>query len=1104
MNIVKTQNRSVRSGISRQRDVIAEHTNIAGASLRVVRSACFALVMGTMPIVALAAFPSLAYGQASSSSDAVGKVTDSTGASVPRAMVHLVNNATGAERTATTNDSGDWSIPNLPPANYRVRVEKEGFKTSTIPSLDVEIGKTANGSVSLSVGERTETVEVSTLPPQLQTSEATVGQVIDQKQINDLPLNGRNVLQLATLAPGVSPPQQGQTGNPNRTGNRNLYITVDGGRGSSTNYVLDGTYIRSVRFNNMAMQPNVDTLQEFNLLRNSFSTEYGQGQAVVSMVTKSGSNQFHGTAYEFARNSVFDARNYFSRTGTKPDFTRHQYGGTLGFPIVKDKIFLFGGFEGLRTNRSTPQFGIFPTQAQLGTPNPTNTLAKIINPTVPVPNIDPNANNGNNYVNYQTTTDNYDQYTIRADQTLTPRNQLFERYIDFNSKEFIPSVQGGINNVLIGRNGVIGHTFLITPNIVNEVRAAYNQYYNWELGVPLNPGVNYASQEGLQFVSGLTTPSQYGRASIAITGFSTVSDQVTNQGGNENILSFGDSLSIVHGKNTFKMGFQYQNRRVILLADNNSTGSFSFSNCSATVCGAGQKINPTTNAYYTAMENYQRGYCTSSCNGNFGNTRGHYRDNTYGAFFSDVWQLGHGLTINAGLRWEYNSPFVEQNGLEGTLDPTVGKIKYSKVPAFIPAAFLPYVVTDSTYSPGILQSRRKGFGPRLGVAYETFPVTVFRVGGGIFFDNINTNELQFTRYAAPLYYQQSLSNIFVQNAFPDPRLGSAGLPAPFSVNPNNTMPYTYEWTASVQQDLGHGMIFELAYTASATRKLWKRYDQNMDLLFPGYTSSGGSNPTNAGVRPFPQFQHGILTSRNAATANFNGLSAKVEKRAKNGLYYLASYQWSKNLDNNSGEVEANDTSYSTNFGFDYSYSRFDVPHRAVISGGYDLPFGKGHNLLQSGIGNVLAGGWSVQPAVQLRSGYPFSVSRSGASFGTYTPGRVNLAPGKTVADAKKSNPSPNGWFDPSAFADPGGTLQGNVTRNVLRGPGTAQVDFSAIKNFMIFERLRTQFRAEAYNIINHPIFGQPASNISNRTTVGQIQSTSGDNRSIQLAVKVMF
>jgi Carboxypeptidase regulatory-like domain/TonB-dependent Receptor Plug Domain len=1087
--------------------------------LDTLRRTSFALLILAAPVVALNILVPSAFGQASSSSDVVGKVTDSSGATVPGATVHVINNATGAERTATTNDSGDWSVPNIPPANYRIRVEKQGFKTSQILSLDIEIGKAANGSVTLSVGGTTETVEVNTLPPQLQTQEATVGQVIDQKQINDLPLNGRNVLQLATLAPGVSPPQQGQTGNPNRTGNRNLYITVDGGRGSSTNYVLDGTYVRSVRFNNMSLQPNVDTLQEFNLLRNSFSTEYGQGQAVVSMVTKSGSNSIHGTAYEFARNSALDARNYFATSVTnpvKPAFTRHQYGGTVGFPLKKDKLFLFGGFEGLKTNRATPVYGVYPcpASANLGCPaamtysTPTYSLGQVVAPTFPVPQTQNGAATILGQYNYSatpTTTDNYNEYTIRADQTLSQRNSLFERYIDFNSSEFIPSVQGGINNILIGRNGVIGHTFLITSNIVNEVRFGYNEYYNFENGVPLSPGTNSASLEGLKFVSGLTNPTQYGRPSITITPFTAVLDNVTVQGGDENILSFGDSLSIVHGKNTFKMGFQFQNRRVILLADNNAAGAFTFGACSATACDSANQINPVTNAYYTAIENFQRGYCTSACNGNFGTTRGHYRDNTYGAFFSDVWQAGHGITINAGLRWEYNSPFVEQNGLEGTLDPTTGKIKYSKVPAFIPTAFQPYVITDSTYKPGIVKPNKKGFGPRIGVAYEPQSGTVFRVGGGVYFDNINTNELQFTRYAAPLYYQQSLTKQFVQNLFPDPTLGLAGLPAPFSVNPNNSTPYTFEYNASVQQDLGHGYILELAYTASATHKLWKRYDQNMDLLVPGYNSAGtGSNTTNVGVRPFTAFQHGILTTATAASASFQGGSVKVEKRAKNGLFLLGSYQWSKNEDNNSGEVEANDTSYSTNFAFDHSYARFDVRNRAAISGGYELPFGKGHDMLQKGIGNVLAGGWSLQPAVQLRGGYPFSVSRSGVTFGTYTPGRVNLAPGRSLRSAFLSSRSISQWFDASAFVDPGGTVQGNVTRNTLRGPGTAQVDLSAIKNFQIIERVRAQFRAEAYNIINHGIFSQPASNISTTSTVGKISSTSADNRSIQLGLKIIF
>ena len=1108
MAVLKFKSQDSRSeGSSLYREYTpAQNRKCEFAGFRILWRTSLALLIATSSGVVMTILTPPAFGQASSSSDAVGKVTDATGATVPGATVHVVNNATGAERTVTTNDAGEWSVPNLPPANYRVRVEKQGFKTSEIPSLDVEIGKAANGSMTLSVGGTNETIEVSTLPPQLQTQEATVGQVIDQKQINDLPLNGRNVLQLATLAPGVSPPQTGQTGNPGRFGTRSLYITVDGGRGSSTNYVLDGTYIRSVRFNNMSIQPNVDTLQEFNLLRNSFSTEYGQGQAVVSMVTKSGSNAIHGSVYEFARNSVFDARNYFATTGAKPDFRRHQYGGTVGFPIKKDKLFVFGGYEGLRTSRGTPLYAFYPTQDQLGTPDPSNKLAQVINPTIPVvtstTGIYPG---GNNYAAFQTTTDNYDEYTIRADQTLSSRNTLFERYVDFNSNQFLPSVQGGINNTLIGRNGVIGHTFVITPTIVNEMRVGYNQYFNFENGVGYKPGTNYASLEGLKFVTGLTDATQYGRSNVTITGFTNFFDNVTNQGGNENIISAGDSLSIVKGSHTLKLGFQFQNRRVILLADNNATGAFTFGNCSATACDSANKINPVTGAFYTALENYRRGYCTASCNGNFGTTRGHYRDNTYGAFVSDVWQVGHGLTVNAGLRWEYNAPFVEQNRLEGTLDPTVGKIKYSKIPAFIPAAFLPYVVTDSTYSPGIIKPNKKGFGPRLGIAYEARPGTVFRAGGGVYFDNINTNELQFTRYAAPLYYQQSLSNQFVQNLFPDPALGSAGLPAPFSIRPNNSTPYTLEWTASLQQDLGHNVILELAYTASASHKLWKRYDQNMDLLFPGVNANGGSNATNSGVRPYPQFQHGILTSATAASANFNGGSAKVEKRAKNdSLFVLASYQWSKNLDNNSGEVEANDTSYSTNFAFDHSYARFDVRHRAVISGGYELPFGTGRALLQHGIGNALAGGWSLQPAVQLRTGYPFSPSRSGPTFGTYTPGRVNLAPGRTLQSAFKSKPSPSSWFDPTAFVDPGPTLQGNVTRNTLRGPGTAQVDLSGIKTFPIYERVHAQFRAEAYNIINHGIFAQPAANISTPNTVGRISATSADNRSIQLAVKLLF
>jgi hypothetical protein len=1160
----------------------------------------FGLVLAGAPVLFLASATGVGYAQASSSSDA-------TGATIPGALIHLINNGTRAERTTTTNNAGEWSIPNLPPANYSVRVEKQGFRTSVISSLDVEIGKTANGSVTLSVGGTTETVEVNTLPPQLQTEEATVGQVIDQKQINDLPLNGRNVLQLASLAPGVSPAQTGQTGSPAQTGTRSLYITVDGGRGNSTNYVLDGTYVRSVRFNNMSLQPDVDALQEFNLLRSTFSTEYGQGQAVVSMVTKSGTNKWHGTAYEFARNAMFDARNYFAPAystvggqrifNPKPDFYRHQFGATLGFPIIKDKLFMFGAYEGQRSQKGTVLTALFPTQSELAgnwtstSPVPTgysatnpagftvtNKVAQVLNPTYPVVTSDAATILGtSNYSVTQPFVDNYDQYTLRGDVTLSSKHTMFGRYVNFNSSQTSPQASGSAtSNPLLGRNAVLGDTYLITSKIVNEARIGWNEFYNITLGVlqSAGPNGNWATAEGLQNVTALTSPRQNGRASFGIQGFSNVGDGSGDQGGHENVISIGDTLSDVLGKHTLKVGFQGQNRRLWQIADNNSRGTATFDNCTAATYKAG--YTPTgpddsTNVvsvgncpigykYYTVngqsflynkFQNYARGVCTSGCNGNAGTTLGHYRDNTYGAFINDIWNVGHGLTVNLGLRWEYNQPFHEQNGLEGSLDPSTGLITFSKIPAIIPKAYLPYIDTQHTYQPGIIQPFKKGFMPRIGVAYEAHRGTVVRAGYGIYFDNLNTNELQFTRYAAPLYYQQSFSNYLVNGGtynvngvpfnqpalYPDPTTSTV-LPAPFSIFPFNKQPLTQEWNASLQQDLGHGMILEMAYTGSNSHHMWKRYDQNMYIQYPFQV------PTTF-VRPYPQFGNGILTSSTLGSANFNGGSVKLEKRASKGFYYLGSYQWSKNLDNISGEAGANDSSYATTTAFDHSYSNFDTRSRAVFSGGYELPFGKGKAFLQGPVSTAILGGWSFQPAVQLRSGYPFNISGSGCNFANYIGCRVFLAPGRSVASSYKTRQTRgiSNWFDPTAFSqDPYGptvcapgqkctgtystgtaanvdcttsttycsvarpfaSMQGWVTRNVGRGPGTVSFDLSAIKNFRINERLTTQFRAEAYNVINHGIFSNPSGAIGTPTSVGRITGTSMDNRSIQLAVKVLF
>ncbi|MEK6399071.1 MAG: TonB-dependent receptor, partial [Terriglobus sp.] len=494
-----------------------------------------------------------------------------------------------------------------------------------------------------------------------------------------------------------------------------------------------------------------------------------------------------------------------------------------------DKLFVFGGYEGLRSQRDTVLLGLFPTKNQLAGGNtptaaPTVSLtskaAIVLNPTYPTVTTDQAVVGlaGNNYSFTAPFQDNYDQYTVRGDYTINTKNTLFGRYINYDSNQVTPLVNGSSNATpLLGRNAVLGDTHLFGKSIVNEARIGWNEFYNITLGVlqSAGPGGNWATAEGLNNLTAATSPRQNGRAAFGITGFTNVGDGGGDQGGHENVISAGDTISDVIGKHTLKVGFQYQNRRLWQIADNNARGAATFDNCSATVCDPANKTNPATGTFYTKFENYARGYCTSGCNGNAGTTLGHYRDNTYGAFINDIWQIGHGLTINAGMRWEYNSPFVEQNGLEGSLDPTTGKVTFSKLPATIPQAYLNAGIIDTTrtYRPGILQPQKKGFMPRVGIAYQATPSTVIRAGYGIYLENLNTNELQFTRYAAPLYFQQAFSNVFTNNLFPDP-LTTTQIPSPFSIRPDNGRPLTQEWNFSLQQDLGHGVVMEIAYTGS--------------------------------------------------------------------------------------------------------------------------------------------------------------------------------------------------------------------------------------------------------------------------------------------------
>jgi len=1064
----------------------------------VVKSVTTALL--SLPLLCLFSLPVATNAQESTVSGIVGQVTDPTQAAIAGAIVHVINVDTNAERVTESNAQGEFSVPNLPPARYKITVEKPGFATAVVEPFDLRVGETARRAVTLQVGSVNQTVEVTAQVPLLQTESGSVGQVVTEKQIEELPLNGRNLVQLATLSAGVSPRQNLQRGG-TQYGTRNEYVQVEGGRDGSTNYVIDGVYVRSLRFNNLSLQPSIDTIQEFNVLRNSYSSEYGQGRAVVTAVTKSGTNSFHGTLYEFIRNSDLDARNFFA--AVKPAYRRNQFGGTAGGPVIKNKFFIFGGYEGLRTVQGQPFLGSVPNPQFLtgnfsslpvsqwpkdpstGAAFPNGIIpstrisqfAQVLTPTIPAPN---NPGSANNYLINKAFRDNYDTVTFRADQVLSSKHSLFERYIWYNASQIQPSTFSSTNFPQSGQNLSVGDTYTITSKLVNELRLGYNRAY--ALDAPQNFGTtNWVQQEGLHNLAGATDPIDLGRSSFAISGYSTQGEGTITQGATENIYSLSDGVSYVFGRHTLTTGVQLQNRRFYQITEVPPRGSFTF------------------NGQFTgnSIADYLLGYC-STCQGALGSSRSDYNDNTASFYVNDIFQVNSRFTFNWGIRYEYIGVFKEEANQEAAFDPKLGKIGYHVVPANIPPALAPLIINQNNFYPaGIIKPDLNNWAPRLGIAYRVTDSTVIRSGFGVFYDNNNLNELQFTRLLAPFYvsytYQPPVNSpVSVNTLFPSLNQVTT-LPAPFSVDPSNATPYVIEWNFGIQQSFHRNFLFELTYTGSEGHKFSKRWNQN------AATSFSSTVPLINRI-PFPSWQPGILTSSNMGNSSFNGLSARLEKRYSAGLYFLSSFQWSKNEDNGSGEVDANDTAYSTNFNLDWALSNYDQRYRATESVGYELPFGHGKQWLNDrGLATAVLGNWQIESIVTLLSGFHFTPSGANVcNCGSYVPQRVNF----TGTPWQLANPTPNLWYNPLAFTEPALGYQGVVGRNVVLGPGFQTFDISAIKNFVPVERLRVQFRAEFFNIFNHPNFGTPDMSITDKQA-GAI-SSAYDGRDIQFGLKLIW
>ena len=1053
------------------------------------------LRLSLLPL-ALVCFCSIAMTQELTTGSMVGVVKEESGAIVSGASVTVINRATGAQRSATSGETGEFSIPGLAPALYNVKVEKQGFRAYLVEGLELKINQVARLEVRLQVGAITEAVTVTGGAALLETDTSAVGQVIDSQRVRELPLNGRNLTQLAALSAGLSS-KSFERGT--QYGGRDQYVTVEGGRDSSTNYLIDGVMARSLRFNNLSLQLNIDAVQEFKVNRNSFSAEFGQGQSVVTAVTRSGSNEIHGNVYEFLRNDNLDARKFFD--AQKPEFRRNQFGATAGGPIISGKAFFFGAYEGLREAKGITLFGavmdprlltgdlssisttiIDPMTGQPFTGNriPQNSIssfAKGYNKYFPAPN---NAG-ANNFRRVENFLDSYNSVTGRFDQNLSSRHTLFERYVWYEGSRISPGTFTNTDNPQRGQNLSVQSTVTVTPQLVNEFKLGYNRAIHFVL--PINPGGNPVQELGIKNLAGSVDPIDFGVPAVNITGFSNPGNGGITQGSIENIYTVADNLSRVFGSHTFKVGVELQHRRFFHITEVPPRGAFTFT---------GQYTG-------NAIADYLLGL-PSTAGGAAGSSRSNYRSNFLGLFAQEDWRVNQRLTLNLGLRYEYGAPWKEQSNQEGFFDPVTGLITYNKLPANIPSALKGlFNAKEGLVPAGILQPDKNNFAPRIGLAWRPLgDKTVIRAGFGVFYDNVNLNELQFTRLVAPFYANFTLINsrprpdIFMDNLFPSLNQ-IARFPAPFSVDPNNRTPYALEYNLNIQRQLGKNWVLEIGYSGSNSHKLWKRFNQNQAEF-----DRTGTIPLQNRL-PFPQFDAGILTSANDANGHYNGGFVKMEKRYSNGLFLLSSYTFSKSIDNNSGEIEANDTRDRHNKRLDRGRSRFDQRHRFGASFGYELPFGPGKRFLDvKGVAGFLTGGWNIQGILSLASGFPFSVTAANVhNTGSFIPQYANR-----VGDGKLENPTPTRWFDLSAFTQPSLGTQGNAARNILDGPGYKNFDFSVTKNNRLTERVNLQFRAEFFNIANHPNFGLPNGNISN-TARGTITSVA-DGRDIQLGLKLIW
>lgn len=1010
----------------------------------------------------LAAFSSSAFAQ--STATLQGSVTDQSGAVVAGAKVIVRNQATGFERIVQTDSDGNYQAASLPPGVYRVETQAQGFGPQAITDLALEVSRIVVQNFQLKVGALTQEVNVATDTQVVETATVTVGQVINQKTVQEIPLNGRHFVDLGLLIPGsVTPPQNGFLTAPLR-GQGSFAFNTAGAREDTVNFMINGINLNDMVQNQITFQPSINTVQEFKVDNSTYSAEYGRNSgAIVNIATRSGTNEFHGEAFEFIRNDVLDARNFFDRCpsanpnckgGGRPPFKRNQFGAALGGPIFKDKTFFFFSYEGLRQRQGlTLPVATVPTAAQRAAV--TDPVVRELLELIPLPNFGANGFTGSG-----TAPVDLDQWTVDVSHTLGANDRLHGYYAIQRDKRGEPTLQGntipGFGDTRQSRRQILtlNETHTFGPTLVNEARFGFNRIFiTFTPNAQLNPA-------DFGIVNGINEPIGLPQINVAGANFNFGGPNGFPQGRGDVTVAVSDTLSYLRGRHSFKFGGEL--RRFYNNNFAQTVGSFGFANLT-------DFLNGQANAFAATL----------------GNQSSSIVQGALGVFAQDSLKVKPNFTLELGLRYDWLMSPSERYDRFVVFDPATNSL--NRVGAGI----------DEIYQ------ANHAIQPRLGFAWDPFKdgKVSIRAGYAILADQPVTNLITGTATNPPLAdprnFSPPASNQGLRTTFGNALSAAAAVGlAPNSVDHDFKNAYTQSWNLNVQHEVTPTLGVMIGYFGSKGTHL--RIQRNINQFRNGarlFTTLSSDSPILPG-----RGLGNIFENSSAGNSTYNALWVAANKRLSRGLQFNASYTFSKSIDYNSLNSQGVVVQDSLNIRGDRGLSDFDARHRFVINWLYELPF-KGNRLVE---------GWQFSSIIQLQSGNPVNLVFNNPSLtGTVTNNLATLRPDvigpiTIIGDVTR-------WFDTSAFAAPTTpTLHfGNLGRNVVIGPGFHNVDFSVLKKTNITERLRTEFRAEIFDLFNHANFGQPG-RVFGTQNFGVITNTrfptsdSGSSRQLQFALKLTF